>query len=260
MERKGFDDLFHLRLNVYLRNGVSLAIEKLEKIHMEQDFKKEEEAEYKEIYDIPDGTTLDSMMNEAEKIQGDNFHKYSGYNNNCQDFVMALLKGSNIGTPDDYNFVKQDTKQLFEKYGYLTKIMDKVTDIGGIWNEIIYGSGFKDKSILNKIDMKGKAIMRDNELIYSPEEKFDILMKSFSEKLAEGSKRHKDIEKEKEEIRERTKKATLTRLKKSKKKMSGKGGGKGSSSWIEHVKDYAKNHGCSYKEAMKGAKSTYKKN
>jgi len=31
------------------------------------------------------------------------------------------------------------------------------------------------------------------------------------------------------------------------------------SKWIEHVKNYAKEHGCSYKEALVKAKSTYKK-
>lgn len=30
-------------------------------------------------------------------------------------------------------------------------------------------------------------------------------------------------------------------------------------SWIEHVKQYQKEHGCSYKEALIGAKGTYKK-
>lgn len=29
--------------------------------------------------------------------------------------------------------------------------------------------------------------------------------------------------------------------------------------WIQHVKEYQKNHNCSYKEALKGAKMTYNK-
>ena len=33
--------------------------------------------------------------------------------------------------------------------------------------------------------------------------------------------------------------------------------GSGMSPWIRHVKAYQKKHGCSYKEALKGAKSTY---
>ena len=41
------------------------------------------------------------------------------------------------------------------------------------------------------------------------------------------------------------------------KKKKRKGGAK-SSPWIEHVKDYMNRHGCSYKEALSGASSTYK--
>ena len=36
-------------------------------------------------------------------------------------------------------------------------------------------------------------------------------------------------------------------------------GGRASSAWIQHVKDYQAKHGCSYKQAMSGAKSTYRK-
>jgi predicted house-cleaning noncanonical NTP pyrophosphatase (MazG superfamily) len=36
-------------------------------------------------------------------------------------------------------------------------------------------------------------------------------------------------------------------------------GGKRPSAWIEHVKAYQRAHGCSYKEAMMGAKASYKK-
>lgn len=36
------------------------------------------------------------------------------------------------------------------------------------------------------------------------------------------------------------------------------GGAKPQSSWIQHVKAYQAKHGCSYKDAMKGAKSTYR--
>jgi len=36
-------------------------------------------------------------------------------------------------------------------------------------------------------------------------------------------------------------------------------GGKRPSAWIQHVKAYQQAHGCSYKEAMMGAKATYKK-
>ena len=38
-----------------------------------------------------------------------------------------------------------------------------------------------------------------------------------------------------------------------------RGRGAGASSWVEHVKEYAKEHGCSYKEAMSRASASWKK-
>jgi hypothetical protein len=74
---------------------------------------------------------------------GKNYFTYSASSNNCQNFVMNLLTASNIGDEEDMIFVKQDTEQLFEKYGYLKELTDKVTDKAARFNEIYYGAGFK---------------------------------------------------------------------------------------------------------------------
>ena len=46
---------------------------------------------------------------------------------------------------------------------------------------------------------------------------------------------------------------------KGKKKKGKKGKGAGGNPWIVHCKKYQKKHNCSWKEAMSGAKSSYKK-
>ncbi len=160
MERKGYDELFHLRLLITLSNGKTLAIEKNEKIHIEIDTKNKEGTEFNEVVDIPDDLTLDKMLEGAKSIQGDNFHKYSAHSNNCQDFVMAILKGSNIGSSDDYSFVKQNTEQLFEKYDYLKNIADYTTDTIGRLNEIIYGAGVGKKYVYRKPDAEEMIIVQ----------------------------------------------------------------------------------------------------
>ena len=45
---------------------------------------------------------------------GSKYFTYSAKDNNCQDFILAVLKANNIGNEEDYSFVKQDTKSLFE--------------------------------------------------------------------------------------------------------------------------------------------------
>lgn len=138
LDQLSYDELFHLRLIAIVEDKTVL-IEKNEVINIEY-VKGYIEGETKKV-DFPGTITINQLLEGAKKIQGDNFFKYSAYDNNCQDFVTALLKGSNIGTQQDFNFIKQDTKQLFENYGYMRKITDTVTNVGAKINEVIYGAG-----------------------------------------------------------------------------------------------------------------------
>lgn len=142
MERAEYDKLFHLRLILKLSNGKKIAVEKNESINMDTKPKKLPKAEFKEIYNIPQGITLFNLLEAAQNQMGDKYFSYSASSNNCQDYVMALLDASDIGDDEDVIFIKQDTEQLFDKYGYLKKLSNKVTDIGGRFNEVLYGAGY----------------------------------------------------------------------------------------------------------------------
>ena len=50
------------------------------------------------------------------------FFTYNAVSNNCQGFLLAFLQSSNIGTPENYTFVKQDTESLFRRLPILQKI------------------------------------------------------------------------------------------------------------------------------------------
>ena len=58
------------------------------------------------------------------------FFTYNAVSNNCQDFLLAFLQPSNIGTPENYTFVKQDTESLFRRLPILQKIAKSTTDLG----------------------------------------------------------------------------------------------------------------------------------
>lgn len=150
MERKNYDELFHLKILITTVNGNKFTIEKNEKINIEK-VNKIPTGEQQIVKKLPNSITMNSLLQGGKNIQGDKFHYYSGYDNNCQDFILALLKGSNLGDASDYAFIKQDTKSLFEKYGYIPTIMNATTDLAGRFNELIYGAGIvnrkPDKSI-----------------------------------------------------------------------------------------------------------------
>jgi len=60
---------------------------------------------------------------------GSDFFTYSGSTNNCQSFILGLLKGSNALTEEARTFIKQDTKHLFDNMPLTKRIMDTITDV-----------------------------------------------------------------------------------------------------------------------------------
>ncbi len=50
--------------------------------------------------------------------------------NNCQDFIIGILRGNNCLTNTLQNFIKQNTEKLFENIPWVKDIMDGITDLG----------------------------------------------------------------------------------------------------------------------------------
>ena len=71
---------------------------------------------------------------------------YSANDNNCQDFVIGILNGNNIGDDENRSFTKQDTESLFGDSNFLRKFSNTVSDLGATVDVIKNGAGFK-KSI-----------------------------------------------------------------------------------------------------------------
>ena len=146
--RLPYDDLFHLAIQVTTHSGV-WGLEKNEVITFTQNPVAKQDAEYRPI-SIPSGITMNSLMTGSEKIQGSNFTRYDASNNNCQDFIMSLLKGSGLGNDADYTFVKQDTDSLFANDSFLRKLSRKLTNVGASVSTAI--SGVDDNPIASTAD------------------------------------------------------------------------------------------------------------
>lgn len=251
MERKGYDDLFHLRAIVYLNNGKSISLEKNERINMVVNEKpRSKEEEFIDIDLQGKEIMFKELLDNAKKALGDKYFKYSGHSNNCQDYVLSLLAGSDIGAPDDAEFIKQDVEELFRHYGFVKGLQDKVTNFAGKLNQLIYGEGLvkkrkKTKSRKPKIYKDVDDIDRTNN---SSLQQYLTARKKKQEK--EADKAMKDNIKLMADYIVKDVSAIKTRL----------GAGiNNPSSWIDHVKSYAQQHNISYKQALKEAKGTYKK-
>lgn len=146
MENSDFDKLYHLQVDITLDNRVVVRTEKVEVVALEVGVTQKAKQEEKEVVDnIPD-ITLTELMNNTRKRMGKNFFPYSAKNNNCQDYILNLFLASNIGSEEDYNFIKQDTKQLFNKLDGLRKVSNSLTGIGAKVNLLMNGGSVRGKT------------------------------------------------------------------------------------------------------------------
>lgn len=135
LENSEYDKLYHLYLEVTLQSGKKILIEKNEVINMVISNKRPKE-EIKIVSSFPRNLTINTIMNKTRQVMGNNFFLYSANNNNCQDFLVNILKSNAIGNNYDILFIKQDTQFLFNKLSNLRKLSNTVTTIGARVNPL----------------------------------------------------------------------------------------------------------------------------
>jgi hypothetical protein len=138
-----YDKLFHLFLKLTLEDGVVLSLEKNEVITIGL-YKDRGNTEYQQV-PLGDPTSLKELLEKARVRMGDRFFKYDSASNNCQDFVLNALQASAIGTKANFEFVKQDTEQLFKGLSKTKGVARFVTDLGAKVNALTQGAGVKEK-------------------------------------------------------------------------------------------------------------------
>ena len=146
-----YDELFHLSLFLFLEDGTVMSIEKIENINILINPPTHAKAETQEIGNFHP-VTLNELIDGAKKVLGDKYFKYDAAVNNCQAYIMALLKGSGLGTAEDYKFIKQDTEQIFKGLGKTLALSNALTDIGARASVAMYGGKLKKiKGVVKRI-------------------------------------------------------------------------------------------------------------
>ena len=155
-----YDKLFHLFVLLQLEGGSVVRLEKNEVINADLIQKLTPDTELREVSSVPNNLSFNMLLSNAQKSMAGNFFKYSARDNNCQDFILGLFNGSNIGDSNDRGFIKQDTKQLFENTGFLRKFANTVTETGARFNALTQGGNIrhlhpnKDNGLTNTQIMK----------------------------------------------------------------------------------------------------------
>lgn len=142
-----YDSLFHLQIVFTLSGGKKVMVEKNEVINMAVNAKVKPKSEVLAVSPMKEGLTFIGMMDATKERMGDKFFTYSARDNNCQDFIMAILQANGIGNTPAFEFVKQDTKTLFKGLSGLSKVANVLTSAGAKVNEITQGAGMGSSKI-----------------------------------------------------------------------------------------------------------------
>jgi hypothetical protein len=144
-----YDKLFHLFLIITTDNG-KFMLEKNERINVNKSYPTNG-LETRNVV-IPNDLSVNTLIDTTQSFMGGNFLPYDPANQNCQDFILSLLKANKILTIELADFVKQDTSEIFKKNPNLAKISRGLTDIGASINVIQQG-GSLGKLKSNHINM-----------------------------------------------------------------------------------------------------------
>lgn len=106
--------------------------------------------------------TYGELVDKTRAHLGDRkFSNYDARDNNCQDFVVGILEGNGLMTPELMEFTKQDTKQIFEELpGYMKPLGRAVTDLAAVGTKILEGEGMGGKKG-DKVNADGQTAEPD---------------------------------------------------------------------------------------------------
>lgn len=141
MKNLNYDSMFHLSM-VVKTNRAHILVEKNERINISTTIKRESNTEEVDV-PVSKSVTLDAFLENARKAMSDRrFFQYNAFENNCQDFLLGLLKANGMASAEVSKFIKQDAEKLVAQMpGYIKKISQFATDAGGKISQITSGQG-----------------------------------------------------------------------------------------------------------------------
>jgi len=132
-----YDQLFHLFL-VFNTNKGQVLMEKNARINMSTTIPKMYESI--QISNVPH-YTIKEYVARTKAYMGKNFIPYHPSTNNCQDFILSVLKSNGIS--EGHDFVKQDTSMIFKNKDWLSNFAHSVTNLGGYADVVLQGGLIK---------------------------------------------------------------------------------------------------------------------
>ena len=159
MKNEGIDKLWHLQMDITLANRQIVAVEKTEVVNIRIGITDKSHQEEKHVDNLPSGLTLEELLDNCHRAMGSKFFPYNAKSNNCQHFLLALMKASNIGSESDYGFIKQSTEALFKNQHVLSKITNAVTGMEARANLLKNGVSHRGGAFFTNIGKKMDGVV-----------------------------------------------------------------------------------------------------
>ena len=170
-ERLKYDSYYHLKL---LING-KYVLEKNERINIEY-YKKVKNEQQMNVKLLNNNMNIDELFSKTLNNMGERlFYNYDAFKNNCQIFVLNLLKSLGVNNIEYNKFVKQNVDELIKNNPILPPVSKTITDIASSANILINGGSIKRNSWIehvknyskkNNINYKNAMTNPDCKLCY----------------------------------------------------------------------------------------------
>jgi hypothetical protein len=164
-----YDKIFHLGLEISVSLSDSnpsigrYVVEKNEVINIATAKAVTKETDFWPV-GLNGSTTLNALLTGGQSVLGNAYFVYDAYSNNCQDYIIALLKGSGLLTPQLASVVKQPLEGALrsELPGYTEKVARFATDAAALANVALQGRGVGARFLkqLEKAGVKPQDYLR----------------------------------------------------------------------------------------------------
>ena len=138
-----YDKYFHLSLVIndmyILEKNEIINLQFIKRLVINHDIKKDDRNQIQQyiINDIPLNTTIKQLLYNTQQYMKSKYFSYSGLNNNCQDFIISILKSNNINDDNAIIFIKQDVQYIKRNWPTLKNIMDFTTNSAALISNTI---------------------------------------------------------------------------------------------------------------------------
>ena len=141
----GYDDLYHLYIIIQLSDDSRVIVEKNQDIHIGSPDPSKETGEKVQVDLQGKQPTLFELIDNTRKYMGDStFYGYDAFGNNCQDFIINVLRSNRLLTPHVESFVKQKVGDLLKTLPqYTSSLANMTTSTGSYLNRFLQSIGLK---------------------------------------------------------------------------------------------------------------------